>query len=62
MITTAEAALRLGVSARRVRAMIDEGRLRGERVSPRLTLVDAGTVDVMLRLRGTDRPHVRRWG
>jgi excisionase family DNA binding protein len=57
MITTAEAALRLGCSARRVRALIDEGRLRGERVSPRLTLVDSATVAALERLRGT-----RRWG
>jgi excisionase family DNA binding protein len=55
MITTAEAALRLGCSARRIRALIDEGRLRGERISRRLTLVDESTVAALERLRG------RRW-
>ncbi|MCA1711651.1 MAG: excisionase family DNA-binding protein [Actinobacteria bacterium] len=47
--TIAEAALRLGVSARTIRRRIADGHLRAYRFGPRLIRLDAGEVDAVLR-------------
>ena len=39
MITVTQAAARLGISGARVRVLISQGRIRAEKVSPRLWLV-----------------------
>ena len=44
MITVSRAAQVLGVSRRRVLQFIQDGRLKGEQVTPRLWLLDAGDV------------------
>jgi len=40
MITVSQAAARLGMSARRVRVLCEQGRIKAEKVSARLWLID----------------------
>lgn len=46
-----EAALELGVTDQQVRQLIRRGRLRGERPSPRLHLVERASVEAYKRAR-----------
>jgi excisionase family DNA binding protein len=56
-VRTAEAAERLGVTLHRVRELITEGRLRGQK-SGRLLFVDESTLAALERLRNHGG---RRW-
>jgi excisionase family DNA binding protein len=60
-ITTAEAGKRLGVWPRTIRVWIDEGRLRGKRVSPKQTLVEESSVATLERQRNGRPGYVREW-
>ena len=44
-ITTAEAARLLGLTARRILQLIDEGKLEGYKLTPRMTLVSRISVE-----------------
>jgi excisionase family DNA binding protein len=52
-IRTAQAAQRLGVTQHRIRELIVEGRLRGQK-SGRLLFIDESTVAALERLRRND--------
>jgi len=61
LITVAEAAALLGVTPRRVRKFIEEGRLQGEPVNPRLWLVYRSSVERFARApRRGGRPKAKR--
>lgn len=60
-ITTEEASRRLGVSARRVRALASAGELRETRRVGRSILLDAQSVDLWSRFRGESSTGGRPW-
>ncbi len=57
-LTPAEAARRLRVTPRTVRNWIAEGKLRGERVSDRVTRIPASEVDRLLGVQRPSRPDL----
>ena len=60
-LRVADAALELGLTARRVRQLIAGGALRAERLSPRLYLVERDSVERHKRVRRPPgRPARRR--
>jgi excisionase family DNA binding protein len=44
-ITTAEAGRLLGLTARRIRQLIDEGEIEAQKLTPRMTLVTRASVE-----------------
>ncbi|MGD0138495.1 MAG: helix-turn-helix domain-containing protein [Tepidisphaeraceae bacterium] len=60
-LTTAQAAARLGVSARRVRALVLAGRIIARRPSPALLLIDEKEL-AKVKHRKPGRPWPKRKG
>ena len=60
-LTTTQAAARLGVSARRVRAMVLAGRIKARRPSPALLLIDEREL-AKVKNRKPGRPWPKRKG
>jgi excisionase family DNA binding protein len=59
MITVAQAAARLGISARRVRVLIAEGRIKAVALTPRMYMVHEPVVIQPPKTRSAPRKAVR---
>lgn len=60
-LTTAQAAAKLGVSQRRVRALVTSGRIKARYLNPRIMLIDE-TELAKVKVRKPGRPWPKRTG